>query len=144
MREIKYQVFVDKGIIEGRPAHIYTALAIGFDEAGNLTKVCLEPCGWIDSKWVTLRQYTGLHDKNGKEIYEGDIVKVLQKIAPYPDAEDDECDTVELITKAEFSSGAFWLNGSGYSINNHFGYNNSDREVIGNIYENPELLKAEV
>lgn len=68
--------------------------------------------GWI---WM---QYTGLKDKNGKEIYEGDIVE--------------------------------WYGTNGmcrmkmkYDITHqkYIPYINSSSEVIGNIYENPELLK---
>lgn len=65
-------------------------------------------------------QYTGLKDKNGKEIYEGDIVKELDKIF-----------------QVTFSKGCFYICNSIYS------YKVSDfmgLEVIGNMYENPELL----
>jgi len=77
-----------------------------------------------------LMQYTGLHDKNGKEIYEGDI------LVPY---ETGNKHTVI------FELGAFALSRhDGWrQLINHASDNNGIilEEVIGNIYENPELLK---
>lgn len=71
-------------------------------------------------------QFTGLKDKNDKEIYEGDILKVPEEYG-----ED------KVIVSWYVSSGAWGLKGCEmflYDLTN-------DREVIGNIHENPELLK---
>lgn len=75
---------------------------------------------------IELMQYTGLKDKNGKEIYEGDIVKAnfFEK---------------HIIGKIEFALGAFFVTGSAVSDNQMFVFN--DLEVIGNIYENSNLLE---
>ena len=74
-----------------------------------------------------LMQYTGLKDKNGKEIYEGDIVKAkfFEK---------------HITGEIEFALGAFFVTGSAVSDNQMFIFN--DFEVIGNIYDNPELLEV--
>lgn len=73
---------------------------------------------------VELMQYTGLRDKNGKEIYEGDIISCCGiNLAVEWDNEDAQWNTIGRRgqTAKEFCE---------------------KREVIGNIYENPELLEG--
>jgi uncharacterized phage protein (TIGR01671 family) len=74
-------------------------------------------CGFIPM------QFTGLHDKNGTEIYEGDIVKWIHQYG-------DFAPTIQtsIVEYKQYADG--WI---GYEV-----FNQS--EVIGNIYENPELL----
>ena len=80
-----------------------------------------------------LMQFTGLKDKNRKEIYEGDIVK------QYPGFGCEWSDRIGIV-KYEYAS--FWLeiikNRMGFILDNH----DCQFEIIGNIYENPELIKA--
>ena len=81
----------------------------------------------VDFKDIELMQYTGLKDKNNKEIYEGDIVTLHN--SKY---------------KVIFNSkeAGFVLRDDEFEMNIPFTNNNNKRmEVIGNIYENPELLK---
>lgn len=75
-----------------------------------------------------LQQFTGLQDKNKKEIYEGDIVKVkgTKKVGVY---------TTEIIWHR---SGFKLLENKTYLMD--FYITKSMVEIIGNIYENPELL----
>ena len=84
---------------------------------------------YFDCREMPLMQYTGLHDKNGKEIYEGDIVKVRK----YSSFE------IEVV---KFDKGCFYAG-------MHYGSSTRSTvkliqpkltEVIGNIYENKELL----
>lgn len=82
-------------------------------------------------KSFILMQSTGLKDKNGKEIYEGDI---LLGHCVYPEYNIFES---KLIGEVYYSNRGTW---DCYSY--ILGGFNEQIEVIGNIYENPELLEA--
>lgn len=83
----------------------------------------------IGNQLLILMQYTGLKDKNGKEIYEGDVVKYK-----------DDKDGVRAVLWSD-KIGAFVIgrfNTVGTSL---LGLYFEEMEIIGNIYENPELLE---
>ena len=85
---------------------------------------------------VEKQQYTGLKDKNGKEIYEGDIVQYKNPYEfqePYYPKEHTEKFIVEW-ESLEYDMGS---SGVGFNVRNH---SPEFYEIIGNIYENPELL----
>ena len=80
---------------------------------------------------LELMQSTGLHDKNGKEIFEGDIVKMAKDVYSDPTY-------YEVI---RHRSGAYRLESNQHGCELWLRHTNC--EVIGNIYENPELLEVE-
>ena len=96
-------------------------------------------CYWIfnrdspGSEEFELLQYTGLKDKTGKEIYEGDIVKCYQGGVM----------TADVVMKISFYEAAFMLTNEA----NHVplgAFPEEDLAIIGNIYENPELLGFDI
>lgn len=88
----------------------------------------------------TVGQFTGLFDKNGKEIYEGDIISVngkYPKLVKYID--DYACFCLANITDLNKK----WI--SPWQQVSSSWWNDFKREirVIGNIYDNPDLIKEE-
>lgn len=99
----------------------------------------------------TVGQYTGLKDKNGKEIYEGDVVEWVffyEKLGANMGVK--ECDTI-VKGIIRWKQGGFILeviendfeNAGYYSISALYTDTEADVEIIGNIHDNPELIKEE-
>ena len=139
MREIKFRAYIKRDynkelvgkILEVSSLHlkknkVIIGYSISKSNYGNKS---------FNYKDIELMQYTGLKDKNGKEIYEGDIVSFNLK--------SDNEGQPNIIGYIEYQT-TF----SGYKIMSFKGsfaldYNIKDIEVIGNIYEKSELLKGE-
>ena len=96
----------------------------------------------------TIGQYTGLHDENGKEIYEGDIIEFSYDVFT------GNFDTKVGRGTVEFIDGAFYIKPfeiEGRKVKDTdneewfllYTVNTDTLEVIGNIYNNPELLGGE-
>lgn len=126
MREIKFRAWdkLRKQMLDVYEISFDSEQIAGFCEAEKKT-YRLNP---LDDDF-DLMQFTGLHDAKGVEIYEGDVVVYAQNNLP-----------VAVI----FSNGGFSvdLRGPNHSGESFLGTMLSqDIEVIGNVYENAELLK---
>ena len=116
MREIKFRAWFDDPDFPHHKSMLLVGDAFG-------TTHPLDCCVYArQGQPVTLMQYTGLKDRNGKEIYEGDFLV-------------DGGDNVGLVEWVEDEVGFLWVNKYDCCVPGSWG------EVIGNIHENPELLE---
>lgn len=121
-REIKFRVYISKYKILDTPDIInFNTQEVKYDS------------DYYSLDDIELMQYTGIKDKNGKEIYEGDIVLI-------------RIDKTNILHKTvvKFKHGAFIadiIGDNDYIYLFHFGFNKDDFGVIGNIYENKNLLE---
>ena len=125
MREIKFRVWdnIAKKYIDGRYVSI-SGLGL-LHVAKRIIKNCFRPLHTRKNPWFIVEQYTGLKDKNGTEIYEGDILI------------DDTGEPIEYWV-VKFSGGGFVGECAGVAEPL---FELTNLEIAGNIHENPELLE---
>ena len=138
MREILFRgksidngEWVEGAFLNDRDGAFYICPAVSYishGDGGNRRRIG----SWYKVDPSTVGQYTGLKDKNGERIFEGDVAKVLQ-------GKDKD------IAYVGFENGAFMLYPKTGNIYERtlweYWYNDWDVEVIGNITDNPELLE---
>ena len=142
MREIKFRAWDGKCL-----SNVYS-FALGEGNRADTVET-------DDGIWETavLMQYTGLKDKNGKEIYEGDVLGIyLEEIPPMDDDTKKELHGVMVNPSILHGRKAEWkyyqvkdmvslhLDSQDYGP---FSIDLDEHEVIGNIHQNPELLTNE-
>lgn len=89
----------------------------------------------VSAEDLVLMQSTGLVDKNGKEIFEGDIVR---QVRTQPTTENETITGV--VTMIE---GAWLIMNDNEQLASYLWSETDGNEIIGNIYENPELLEGD-
>ena len=98
-------------------------------------------CYKVDKE--TIGQYTGLHDKNGKEIYEGDIVLYQDWQMAYEGGGNDSFINKGIVEYCEDNCCFNVTERQTVDLADVLYKDNEDLEVIGNKYDNPEMLKGE-
>jgi uncharacterized phage protein (TIGR01671 family) len=92
---------------------------------------------------VELMQFTGLRDKNGKEIYEGDIIKIDDSNYRLPGISVVEWWNGQFVFDAQRRLDDDYINFGWWVRSNNGMPQLKQIEVLGNIYENPDLLGGE-
>lgn len=124
MREIKFRAWSGNMWLDGNDANIHPK---------NPDKKEIELVASYPHSKHILCQFTGLLDKNGKEIYEGDILQGYETTDGYGNG-------------FHYQGKVFWNENEGkWSITDDEDtwdlYDYQFEKIIGNVYENPELLK---
>lgn len=126
MRELKFRAW-DKSV-----EHLYEVQTLidGGDAIGRYVlngEMCyIHLC----ADEIIVEQYTGLKDKNGKEIYDGDIVGFKWRTK-----------RLYVVTYRKYDA-SFILENDEWEETIHLSLDKDDFEVFGNIHENPELLEV--
>jgi len=135
MRELKFRIVSAKGKILG---YEWVSQPTGVWANELPSDIALDKKAKVATMPWKRDQFTGLKDRHGKEIYEGDIVRYTQgghrKGEP------------KIVAKIGFENGTFCFDDLGLpfmsSVKTHGVTGEKMIEVIGNIHENPELLEV--
>lgn len=87
----------------------------------------------FEQVYLVLQQWTGLVDVNKKEIFEGDIVKFKYDFAEHEIEED--------VGEVYFEDGMFLFSRELEFATNDCNFRTESLEIVGNVFENPELIK---
>ena len=127
MREIEYRAWLkDEKKMVKVDAIDFRQKIIFYTEEREIDGEIIDTLQTRKFNEIELMQYTMLKDNNNDEIYEEDIVEILTEVEEYG--------------VVKFSDGAFYVEADGFRVNFYDNIVGGDVVVIGNIYENPELL----
>ncbi|TXK25886.1 YopX family protein [Bacillus amyloliquefaciens] len=157
MRDIKFQALVVKHALSNLGSNMHWAGIDSYEEIIDVHDISFDngkidyvtdkdgdEYSFADKSLKSVRQYTGLKDKNGREIYEGDIVR---------NHRDNSNELLEVLWQEEVaehaSDGIYWTKEvPGFrfkrikrGLTTVF-VAHVDLEVIGNIYEDSELIES--
>ena len=130
MREIKFRVWDEKY------------------NQWDTSPLTIHPAESVVKQGRVIQQFTGLKDKHGKEIYEGDVVKFTKWDAPRSNTQDYLVEQPKVVKWSLNAGGDYPFAGftfiNYHSVDLDTGYlvdcmNVQHGEVIGNIFENPKL-----
>jgi uncharacterized phage protein (TIGR01671 family) len=125
-RELKYRAY-DTKKKEWLFGYKYPNLG-GFSLVSEVTLMGdLKDIPLMDWNHIVVTEYIGLKDKNGNEIYNGDVIKDGEYV---------------MVVRWNKYAASFVLERNGWSFRHYFGeaIDNTNCEVIGNVFDNPELL----
>jgi len=137
MREIKFRAWEDDAkffVYLTMGDLLFGSEGFGISSGLDRIKSMLEETSKNPSSDERIQQYTGLRDKNGKEIYEGDILDMGRK----------HLSTIAQVVWADKMAAFVAASPDSFlNLSNTGAMCDGKCEVIGNIYENPELIKKE-
>lgn len=125
---------------EGNKLDIYEIQSPGFSNATDYFGALLK------EENIIVMQYTGLLDKNGKEIYENDVIESVENGMRYlvhdifPLSRFPEYHSSTPISKNTKEFGVMFSNGIREDYSDDWVSNPEFYEILGNVYENPELV----
>ena len=140
MTEVKYRVWTGKKMIyvaspqNDTTLHIYEG---GWSVSDHFTGTHIELC---NNKNGFLMQFTGSKDKYDKDIYKSDIV--INENRTWEEEDGEEPTYSNEVSSIIYRTGGFWVKDEGFGWEGEDLWDWSQIKVIGNIYENPELLKS--
>ena len=138
MREILF-----RGKVTKVPKHLKDRMAVGDWVYGSYVDYPVAQIFDLEDEYIidpaTVGQFTGLCDKNGKKIFEGDVLSKEDSWTFYIGYENGSLNAIPFVPKLSSNWARY--------MDNFLRFGLCDRsdlfEVIGNIHDNPELLKEE-